>query len=126
AYRDSRNQEFVGGLRRWWQRCRIELGGKVLRRFQMPNQEMAPDLKISCMCSVQPVAVFFERRPRTVESLRRPAQVARGKRDFGFGDDAPRACQRLFGTEGACRSSQQFLCSREIAELRHRDASKRE
>ena len=33
----------------------------------------------------------FERRPRRVERLRRPAQVARDERDLGLGDDAPRA-----------------------------------
>ena len=68
----------------------------------------------------------FERRPRRVERLRRPAQVARDERDLGLGDDAPRAGHGLFRTEGARRTSQESLRANEIAELRHRDASKRE
>ena len=68
----------------------------------------------------------FERRPRRVERLRRPAQVARDERDLGLGDDAPRAGHGLFRTEGARRASQQRLRSNEIAELRHRDAAQRE
>ena len=76
--------------------------------------------------ALTPVAVRFERRPRRVERLRRPAQVARDERDLGLGDDAPRAGHGLFRTEGARRTSQERLRSNEIAELRHRDASKRE
>ena len=78
------------------------------------------------MRGVHPVAVRFERRPRRVERLRGPAQVARDERDLGLGDDAPRAGHRLFRTEGARRTSQQSLRANEIAELRHRDAAKRE
>src|SRR6267378_4316052 len=78
------------------------------------------------MRGVYPVAVPFERRPRRVERLRRPAQVARGERDLGLGDHAPRAGHGLSRTEGARGTSQQRLRANEIAELRHRDASKRE
>src|SRR5713101_5783375 len=78
------------------------------------------------MRGVYPVAVLFERRPRRVEHLRRPAQVARDKRDLGLGDDAPRPGHGLFRTEGTRSPSQESLRSNEIAELRHRDASKRE
>ena len=78
------------------------------------------------MRGVDPVAVLFERRPRRVERLRRPAEVARDERDLGLGDDAPRAGHGLSRTEGARRASQQSLRAHEIAELRHRDAAKRE
>ena len=78
------------------------------------------------MRGVHPVAVRFERRPRRVERLRGPAQVARDERDLGLGDDAPRAGHRLSRTEGARRASQESLRANEIAELRHRDAAKRE
>ena len=78
------------------------------------------------MRGVHAVAVRFERRPRRVERLRRPAQVARDERDLGLGDDAPRAGHGLFRTEGARRASQQRLRANEIAELRHRDAAQRE
>ena len=78
------------------------------------------------MRGVQPVAVLLERRPRRVERFRRPAQVARDERDLGLGDDAPRAGNGLFRTEGARRASQESLRSNEIAELRHRDTAKRE
>ena len=73
-----------------------------------------------------PVAVLLERRPRRVERLRGPAQVARDERDLGLGDDAPRAGHGLLRTEGTRRPSQESLRANEIAELRHRDASQRE
>jgi Beta-galactosidase len=66
------------------------------------------------------------RAPRRVERLRRPTQVARDERDLGLGDDAPRAGHSLFRTEGARSTSHESLRSNEVAELRHRDASKRE
>ena len=53
------------------------------------------------MGGIYAVAVGFERRPRRVERLRGPAQVARDERDLGLGDDAPRAGHGLFRTERA-------------------------
>src|SRR5712691_6411105 len=78
------------------------------------------------MRGVHPVAVRFERRARGVERLCRPAQVARDQRDLGLGDDTPCAGHGLSRTEGARRTSQKSLRANEIAELRHRDAAKRE
>src|SRR5712675_2498421 len=78
------------------------------------------------MRGVYPVAALFERRPRRVERFRGPAQVARDERDLGLGDDAPRAGNGLIRTEGARRTSHESLRANEIAELRHRDAAKRE
>ena len=78
------------------------------------------------MRGVHAVAVRFERRPRRVERLRGPAQVARDERDLGLGDDAPRARHGLSRTEGARRAAQQRLRRDEIAELRHRDAAQRQ
>jgi hypothetical protein len=78
------------------------------------------------MRGVDPVAVRFERRPRRGERCRRPAEVARDERDLGLGDDAPRAGHHLVRAEGARRTSKESLRSNEIAELRHRDAPKRE
>ena len=91
-----------------------------------PDQQQAPDLEIPRVRGVRPVGVRFERRPRRVERLRRPAEVARDERDLGLGDDAPRAGHGLFRTEGTRSTSQESLRSNEIAELRHRNASKRE
>src|SRR5260370_25017351 len=98
----------------------------MLGLVEAADQEQAPDLEIPRMRGIYAVAVRFERRPRRVERLRRPAQVARDERDLGLGDDTPRAGHRLFRTEGARRVSQESLRSNEIAELRHRDAAKRE
>src|SRR2546427_7965639 len=78
------------------------------------------------MCGVYAVAMLFERHPRRVERFRRPAQVARDKRDLGLRDDAPRTGHGLLRTEGTRSTSKQSLRSNEIAELRHRDATKRE
>jgi hypothetical protein len=90
------------------------------------DQEQTPDLEVPRMCGICTVAVRFERGSRCVERLRRPAQVARDERDLGLGDDASCAGHGLFRAEGTCRTSQEALRSNEIAELRHRDASKRE
>src|SRR5205807_2464565 len=99
---------------------------RTLRLVEAPDQEETADLKIPRMRGVHPVAMLFERRPRRVERLRRPAEVARDERDLRLGDDAPRTRHGLFRSEGAGRISQENLRSIEIAELRHRDASKRE
>ena len=111
----------AGGKRRG-----VELGERALGLVEAADQEQAPDLEIPRMRGIYAVAVRFERRPRCVERLRRPAQVARDECDLGLGDDTPRAGHGLFRTEGARRTSQESLCSNEIAELRHRDASQRE
>ena len=105
-------------------RARVELGEHTLSLVESPDQEEAPDLDIPCMRGVHPVAVRFQRRPRRVERLRRPPQVARSERDLGLGDDTPCAGYGLFRTEGARRTTHQSLRSNEIAELRHRNAAK--
>jgi hypothetical protein len=107
-------------------RHRIALGEHALGRVDAPDQEQAPDLEIARVRGVSPVAVRFERRPRRVERLRRPAQVARAERDLGRGDDAPRAGHRRCRTKRTRGASQEGLGSNQIAELRHRDAAQRE
>jgi hypothetical protein len=97
----------------------------MLRLIQAPDENETPDLKVPRMRRVDVIAVRFKNGPRRLERLGRPAQVARDKRNLGPRDDAPRTCQGFFWAEGACSSSQEFLCSREIAQLCHRDASKR-
>jgi hypothetical protein len=116
----------VGGPRRGREGRRVEVGELTFGRVEAPDQEEAPDLEIPRMRGVHPVAVLFERRPRRVERLRRPAQVARDERDLGLGDDAPGAGHGLFRAEGARRTSHESLRSNEIAELRHCDAAKGE
>src|SRR5262249_60598338 len=54
------------------------------------------------------------------------AQVARDGRDLGLRADAPRARHGLLRAEGPLSTPQERPCSNEIAELRHRDAPKRE
>src|ERR1700728_2058417 len=98
----------------------------MLCLLQAADKDETPDLKISRMCGVQPVAVLFERRPRSFERCRTPAQVARGKCDLGFGDDAPSTCHGFPWTEGICGFSQEFLRACKLTELRHRDAAQRE
>jgi hypothetical protein len=102
------------------------LGKYSFSLVELSDQKEAPDLDVSRMCSVNPVAMLFERRPRRIECFRWPAQVARDERNLSLGDDAPRARHGLFHIEGTCSASQESLGSGEIAELRHGDASKRE
>ena len=106
-HRDPRDHQLVGGPRRGREGRGVELGEHALGLVEAPDQEQAPDLEIPRMRGIDPVAVRFERRPRRVERLRRPAQVARDERDLGLGDDAPRAGHGLFRTEGARRASQE-------------------
>ena len=123
---DPRNDQLVGGPQCRWERRRVELGERAFGFVETPDQEEAPHLEIARMCCIHAVAVLFERHPRCVERLRRPGEVARGKRDLGLGDHALRASHGLFPTKGSCGTTHQNLRSSEIAELRHRDASKRE
>jgi predicted dithiol-disulfide oxidoreductase (DUF899 family) len=123
---DPRNDQFVGGPRRRRERRRIERGKRTLGLVETPDQEKTPDLEMPRMRGVHRVAVFFECRARRVERLGRPAEVARHERDLCLSDDTPRAGHGLPGTEGARRALQESLGADEIAELRHRDAAKRE
>src|ERR1700675_2519069 len=116
----------MGGPRRGREGRGVELGERTLRLVEAPDQEETPDREIPRMRGIYAVAVRFERRPRYVERLRRPAQVARDEADLALGDHTPRAGHGLFRAEGARRPSQESLRSNEIAELRHRDAAKRE
>ncbi len=102
------------------------MGERTLGLVEAPDQEEAPDLETPRMRGVHPVAVLLECRLCRRERSRRPAQVTRDERDLGLGDDASCASHRLFRTEGMRSTSQESLCSSEIAEPRHRDASKRE
>ncbi|HEY2569891.1 MAG TPA: hypothetical protein VGI27_00375 [Solirubrobacteraceae bacterium] len=75
-HRDPRNDQLVGSPQRGREGCRVELGEPTLGLVEAADQEEAADLEIPRMCGVHPVAVRFERRPRAVERLRRPAEVA--------------------------------------------------
>jgi hypothetical protein len=123
---NPRDQQFVGGPQRGRERRGVEAGETPLGLVEAPDQEQAPDLEIARMRGVHAVPMPFERRPRCVERLGRPAQVARHERDLGLGHDAPCAGHGLFRAEGARRTSHESPRAYEIAELRHRDASKRE
>src|ERR1700675_2111047 len=112
----------MGGPRRGREGRGVELGERTLRLVEVPDQEEAPDRQIPRMRGIYAVAVRFERRPRYVERLRRPAQVARDERDLGLGNDTPRAGHGLSRTEGARGFSQERLRSNELAGLRHRKA----
>jgi hypothetical protein len=123
---DPRNYEIVSSPQRGRKRRGVEIGQHTFGVIQVPEQEEAPHLEIARMRGVRPVAVLFERRARSLERPRRPAQLARGERDLAFGDDTPRASHGLFRAKGARRASHQSLRSNEIAELRHGDAAQSE
>ncbi len=105
---------------------RVEIGQHLLRLIQTPDENKTTNLKISRMRRVQPVPVLFQRHPCCMKRFRRPAQVARGQRNLGFGDDAPRACHGFFWTKGPSRLPQEFPRPYKLSELRHRDAAKRQ
>jgi hypothetical protein len=68
----------------------------------------------------------FQCRASRIERLHRPAQIARSKCDFGFGDQAPGASYSLSRTEGARGTSQESFGPDQIAQLRHRNAAQRQ
>src|SRR4029453_13221717 len=96
----------------------------MLGLVEAPHQEKAPYFEMSRVRGIHPVAVRFERRPRRVERLRRPAEVARDERNLSLGDEAPGPRPGPPRPEAAGSSPQECLPANEIAELRHRDASK--
>ena len=100
------------------------MGEDTLRLVEAPDQKEAPDLEIASMGGVYVVAVLLERRPRCLQRLRGPTQIARGECDLRLGDHAPRVGHRLFSTEGTRSTSQESVRSSEITELRHGDAPK--
>ncbi|MGE5522773.1 MAG: hypothetical protein ACM3SS_03590 [Rhodospirillaceae bacterium] len=116
----------MSGLQRRREGRRVELFEDTFRFFEAPDQKQAPDRETPRMRGIHPVAVRFERCPRQIKGLRRPGEVARDQRDLGFGHHAPCAGHRFFRTEGARRTAHERPRSNEIAQLRHRDAAKRE
>jgi len=104
----------------------IKVSELKLRLVEAPQQEQSPNFKIARMRGIQTVIVLFERYPRRVERLCREAEVARGQCDLGLGHDTHSSGHGFLRTEGPRSAPQQFLRSPVLAELRHRDASKRE
>ncbi len=74
--RDPRDHQLIGGPRRRRERRGIEPGERALGFVDAPDQEEAPTLEISRVRGVDPVAARLERRPRRVERLCGPAEVA--------------------------------------------------
>jgi hypothetical protein len=91
-----------------------------------PTRRSRRHLEESRVRGVRAIGVRLERRPRRLERLRGPAEVARYERDLRLGDDAARASHGLLRAEGARGAAQESPGPDEIAELRHRDASQRE
>jgi hypothetical protein len=125
AYRDPGGRKLVHGSQRGRELRRIEPGKHPISLVEAPDQEQAPDLEILRMRGVHTIAVLFERCSRRVERFRRPAEVARGERDLGLGNDAPRTGHGLFRAERARSAPHECPRSTEIAKLRHRDTSQR-
>ena len=98
----------------------------MLGLVEAPDQQEAPRFQRSRVRGVDPVAVCFEDHPRLLERLRGPAQIARDERNLCLGDNAARAGHNFLWMEATLGPAQQRLRSSEIAELRHRNASKRE
>jgi hypothetical protein len=95
---DPSKHEFVGGPRRRREETWIEVSEPKLRLVEAPQQEQSPNFEIARMRDIQTVTVLLKRHP-----------------GHGF-----------FRTEGPRSAPQQFLRSRALAKLRHRDASRRE
>jgi hypothetical protein len=97
----------------------------LLRLVEAPDQKEAPDFEEPRVRRVNTVAMLFEARSRSVESLRRPAQFARGKCDLSLGNNTPRAGHGLFRTEGARCTSHEYFRPNKVAKPCKRNPSKR-
>jgi len=114
------------GPQRGWEKIRIEVSERPLGLIKVTDEKEAPDFKIARKSSVQAVAMRFEDCPCSVECFRSPTQITRGERNLCLGDDAPGTGHSFSRTEGTRRPPQEFLRSREIAKLCHRNTAKRE
>lgn len=123
---NSGNDEFVDGAQRGREEGGIAIGETAFGIIEAADEEKAADFQIAGVSGVEKIPVLFERGPRRIESFRRPAQVAGCERNFNFGDDAPGAGDSFTGAEGTRGAAEQFPRPREIAELRHGNASKGE
>jgi len=125
-HRNPSNHKFVRGPQCGREERGIEVGERKLGLIKAPDQKEAADFETARVRGVHAVTMRFKRRACCVERFRRPAQIARGKRDLCLGDNTPRTGHRFFRTESARSASHESLRSNEIAELGHRNTSKRE
>src|SRR5580700_9211651 len=124
--RDPGNNQLMDNLQSGREVRGVELREHVLSLLEATDQQEAPDLKVARVRGVDPVAMRLECCASRFERLHRPAQVARGKRDLGFGDQASRASYSLSRTEGASGTSQESLGPNQVSQLCHRNAAKRQ
>ena len=75
THRDARNHQLVDSPQRGWEGQGVELGERTLGLVDAADQEEAPYLEIPGVCGVDAVAMCFQRRPRRVERVCRPAEV---------------------------------------------------
>ena len=125
-HRDPRDHELVGSPQSRRQGRGIELRQRAFSLVELSDQQKTPNLEMLRVRGVRPVAIPLKRRLRLIERFGGPAQIARDESNLSFGNDTPRAGYRLFGAKGARRFSQQSLGPNEVAELSHRNASKRQ
>ncbi len=124
-HRDCGNGQFVSGARGRREGRGVEPAEHAFGLRHAPDQQLAADLEIPCMSSVDEVAVPRERRARRCQALRGPVEFTRDERDLRLGDDAARARDAFLRTKGTPGTAQQQFGARQIAELRHGNAADR-
>ena len=125
ANRDAGDHQLVHGPQRGREGRGVDPRERPLGLVEAPDQEQSPDREMTRVRGVDTIAARVERRPCRVERLSRKAQIARDERDLRLGDHAPCASDRLPRTERPRRPAKERLRARQIAQLRHRDASQR-
>jgi hypothetical protein len=81
-HRDACDSQSVGGAQSRRQGSGMQSGGIELRHralglAEAPDQQQTPNLEVPSMRRIRPVAMLLEGRPRCIERLGRPGQVAR-------------------------------------------------
>src|SRR5579875_3881939 len=94
----------------------------LLGLVEASDEKKATNLKLARMGGVRLVAMILQHRPRHVQRLLGPGEIAGGERHFRLGNDASCARKGLLRAEAARGLAQEQLRARKIAELRHRDA----
>jgi len=104
----------------------VQLVERAARFGHPADQEQPADLKERGVKLVVAIAQGAERAPGLVERERRPAEVARYERYFGFGCDAACSLHALSRAERTRRAPQQHPGFRKLAELGHGDPTQGE
>jgi hypothetical protein len=105
--------------------CWVDLCHDLLSLSSATDQNEPAGVYEARVHGIQAITMCFKHRSRSIERLGQSTEITHRERDFRFGQYTSRAGQGIVRVEGARRSLQKILRSREVAKLRHGDSAKR-